>query len=136
MASVQRLHAAAKMRIGDLLVSEGLITPEQLSAALSKQASSGRRLGRLLVDLGFVSERDVALAIGEQLGIRGIITLIVALAVIAAGSIFAGRIKARVVDLQTGEYTDAHDAQLFDPLKAARDPMPFVRALNRAARTR
>jgi len=27
-----------------------------------------------------------------------------------------------VVDLQTGEYTDAHDAQLFDPLKAARDP--------------
>jgi Na+-transporting NADH:ubiquinone oxidoreductase subunit C len=32
------------------------------------------------------------------------------------------RIKARVVDLQTGEYTDAHDAQLFDPLKAARDP--------------
>ena len=36
--------------------------------------------------------------------------------------LFAGRIKARVVDLQTGEYTDAHDAQLFDPLKAARDP--------------
>jgi hypothetical protein len=70
MASVQRLHAAAKMRIGDLLVSEGLITPEQLTAALGRQASSGRRLGRVLVDMGYVSERDVAMAIGEQLGIR------------------------------------------------------------------
>lgn len=36
--------------------------------------------------------------------------------------IFASRIRARVVDLQTGEYSDAHDPALFDPLKAARDP--------------
>lgn len=36
--------------------------------------------------------------------------------------LFSSRIKARVVDLQTGEFTDAHDAASFDPLKAARDP--------------
>jgi MSHA biogenesis protein MshE len=58
------------MRIGDLLVTEGLITPEQLQSALARQSSSGRRLGRVLVDLGYVTERDVAIAIGEQLGIR------------------------------------------------------------------
>lgn len=36
--------------------------------------------------------------------------------------IFASRIEARVVDLETGEYSDAHDPALFDPLRAARDP--------------
>lgn len=36
--------------------------------------------------------------------------------------LFASRITAKVVDLQTGEFTDAHDAGTFDPLKAARDP--------------
>ena len=36
--------------------------------------------------------------------------------------LFASRIQARVVDLETGEYTDAHDPAVFDPLKAARDP--------------
>ncbi len=32
------------------------------------------------------------------------------------------RIKARVLDLDSGEYSDAYDPTLFDPLKAARDP--------------
>ncbi len=36
--------------------------------------------------------------------------------------LFASSIKARVIDMQTGEYTDAFDPQTFDPLKAARDP--------------
>lgn len=36
--------------------------------------------------------------------------------------LFGSRIKARVIDLETGEYADAHDPNLFDPLKAARDP--------------
>ncbi len=37
-------------------------------------------------------------------------------------SLFSSRIKARVVDLETGEYKDGIDALTFDPLKAARDP--------------
>ncbi|HHW65790.1 MAG TPA: Na(+)-translocating NADH-quinone reductase subunit C [Rhodocyclaceae bacterium] len=36
--------------------------------------------------------------------------------------LFASRISAKVVDLETGEFTDAHDPAVFDPLKAARDP--------------
>ena len=36
--------------------------------------------------------------------------------------LFASSIKARVIDMQTGEYTDAFDPLSFDPLKAARDP--------------
>lgn len=37
-------------------------------------------------------------------------------------ALFAERIRARVVDLQTGKFSTAHDAQAFDPLKAAKDP--------------
>ncbi|WP_114648903.1 Na(+)-translocating NADH-quinone reductase subunit C [Pseudothauera hydrothermalis] len=37
-------------------------------------------------------------------------------------ALFAQRIKARVVDLDTGEFIDAFDPLSFDPLKAARDP--------------
>ena len=36
--------------------------------------------------------------------------------------IFKQRIKPRLVDLQTGRFSDAHDAASFDPLKAAKDP--------------
>ena len=36
--------------------------------------------------------------------------------------LFAERIRARVVDLQTGKFSDAQDAKTFDPLKAAKDP--------------
>lgn len=37
-------------------------------------------------------------------------------------ALFGERITARVLDLETGEYSDRHDPALFDPLKAAKDP--------------
>ncbi|MCC6077225.1 Na(+)-translocating NADH-quinone reductase subunit C [Pseudomonas sp. GCM10022188] len=37
-------------------------------------------------------------------------------------ALFAERIRMRVVDLQSGRFTDAQDAATFDPLKAAKDP--------------
>lgn len=36
--------------------------------------------------------------------------------------LFQEKIKARLVDLQTGRFSDSHDANTFDPLKAAQDP--------------
>lgn len=36
--------------------------------------------------------------------------------------LFASRIKAHVVDMQTGDYADTFDPMTFDPLKSARDP--------------
>jgi Na+-transporting NADH:ubiquinone oxidoreductase subunit C len=35
---------------------------------------------------------------------------------------FNGTITAKLVDLETGEFSDAKDPQTFDPLKAAKDP--------------
>lgn len=36
--------------------------------------------------------------------------------------LFGERIVARVIDLETGKFTDAQDPKTFDPLKAAKDP--------------
>lgn len=38
------------------------------------------------------------------------------------GELFSSRIQAKVVDLDTGQYTDEFDPDTFDPLVAARDP--------------
>jgi Na+-transporting NADH:ubiquinone oxidoreductase subunit C len=40
----------------------------------------------------------------------------------AVQALFAERIQARLVDLETGVFSEAQDAASFDPLKAAKDP--------------
>jgi type II secretory ATPase GspE/PulE/Tfp pilus assembly ATPase PilB-like protein len=59
-----------KLRLGELLVQQGLITTDQLSIALAEQRHNNIPLGRLLVRLGFVTEnaiRDImARTIGQQ----------------------------------------------------------------------
>ena len=58
-----------KMRLGDLLVHENIITSEQLDNALSAQRSSGRKLGDTLIDLGFISEPQILRFLAQQLNI-------------------------------------------------------------------
>jgi type II secretory ATPase GspE/PulE/Tfp pilus assembly ATPase PilB-like protein len=59
-----------KLRLGDLLVQQGLITTDQLAIALAEQRRSNVPIGRLLVRLGFVTEtaiRDImARTIGQD----------------------------------------------------------------------
>nr|WP_320114843.1 GspE/PulE family protein [uncultured Desulfuromonas sp.] len=56
-----------KIRIGDLLVSEGIISEEQLMTALQTQKSSGGKLGRTLIDLGYISEDHLLEFLSRQL---------------------------------------------------------------------
>jgi len=58
-----------KIRLGDLLVQQKLISQEQLGEALEKQRQSGRKLGRVLIEHGFVSEDQISGAIARQLQI-------------------------------------------------------------------
>lgn len=58
-----------KIRLGEVLVREGFITPNQLEQALEDQRHSGRRLGRIIAELGFASERQIAEAVAQQLNI-------------------------------------------------------------------
>ncbi len=56
-----------KLRLGDMLVTQGVISAAQLSGALAEQKRSGRRLGLVLIeDLG-VSEDSIAQALSQQL---------------------------------------------------------------------
>lgn len=59
----------AYMRLGDLLVSAGMITEQQLQQALAKQKGSGKRLGALLIDEGIISEQLLIDTLEIQLGI-------------------------------------------------------------------
>ncbi len=49
----------ARVRLGELLVDAGIITPAQLASVLDHQKVDGRRLGALLVEAGFVDETQV-----------------------------------------------------------------------------
>jgi len=56
-----------KQRLGDALVQAGLLTPEQLAAALELQRTGGRRLGQVLVQQGLLQDLDVARVVADQL---------------------------------------------------------------------
>ncbi len=58
-----------KVRLGDLLVQQKLISLEQLQFALEQQKRSGRKLGRVLVDNAFVTEDQISEALAKQLNI-------------------------------------------------------------------
>jgi type IV pilus assembly protein PilB len=53
-------------RLGDILMKEGLITRDQLTAALAEQKSSGHRLGYVLVKLGLIQELEVTKVLARQ----------------------------------------------------------------------
>jgi type IV pilus assembly protein PilB len=58
--------------LGDLLVREKVITPEQLEKALREQGTGGTRLGAALVKLGFLSDDDVTNFLSRQYGVPAI----------------------------------------------------------------
>ena len=58
--------AAGNERLGDILIREGLITKDQLSAALVEQKATGHRLGYVLVKLGLVQELEVTKVLAKQ----------------------------------------------------------------------
>ncbi len=58
-----------KMRLGDLLVHEGIISEAQLMEALASQKDTGRKLGAALVDLGMIAEPQLLRFLAQQLNV-------------------------------------------------------------------
>ncbi len=58
-----------KMRLGEMLVDEGIITPEQLQEALHEQKTKGGRLEMILITRGYVTQDVIMAFVGTQLGI-------------------------------------------------------------------
>ena len=61
-----------RVRIGDLLVSQGLITEKQLETALEEQKIRKTKLGETLMALGYISQQDFADVLSKQLGIESV----------------------------------------------------------------
>ncbi len=63
-----------KIKLGDLLIKEGIITPEELQIAIEKQQELKskdvfKRLGEILIELGFIEEQALLKALSKQLGV-------------------------------------------------------------------
>ncbi|CAG7857259.1 partial Type II secretion system protein E, partial [biofilm metagenome] len=63
------MEISKKIRIGDLLIQNRVITHEQLLTALAEQKKTGRKLGRTLIDLNFIKETDLLNFLSRQLQI-------------------------------------------------------------------
>ena len=64
------LGAHSGLLLGDLLVQQRLITPEDLEAALAEQRKTGERLGEVLLRLNLVDDSTLANTLAEHLGIE------------------------------------------------------------------
>ena len=69
MAEAIRNKRPERVRLGDLLMQQKLISQEQLKAALEDQGRSGRKLGRVLIENGYLSEDQIGEALARQLGV-------------------------------------------------------------------
>ena len=59
----------SKDRLGQILITEKVITEEGLEKALEIQKKEKSKLGDVLVNLGLVSEKDIVIALAKQLSI-------------------------------------------------------------------
>jgi type IV pilus assembly protein PilB len=60
------------VRIGELLLKEKRITPEQLQQALNHQKANGGKLGYNLVKMGFVKDEEITGLLSKQYGVPSI----------------------------------------------------------------
>ena len=58
-------------RIGEIFVTRGFVTEEELQSALDRQSQTGERLGEALVSLGVITKFELAGALGEQMSSLG-----------------------------------------------------------------
>jgi len=56
-------------RIGDILLSEGRVTHEQLDLALTMQRNDPRRIGDILLSLGYVTAEDLGRALAKRMNL-------------------------------------------------------------------
>ncbi len=64
------MNYSKKIRLGDVLMSRGLINQNQLNMALKEQKEKGRMLGEMLVELGYVTQEKINDILCEMLNIE------------------------------------------------------------------
>lgn len=59
-----------KIKLGDLLVSKGLMSQEEFDSCLEESKQSETRVGEVLIDRGYLNEDQVFRVLSEQLGLE------------------------------------------------------------------
>src|SRR5262245_24228545 len=67
----QPLQPQKRIRIGEVLVEEGILSEEQLKRALAEQKVTGRLLGEMLVEQGVIEPQVLVQALARRLGFYG-----------------------------------------------------------------
>ncbi len=57
------------LRVGDILIEGGLITPEQLKEALRIQRKSGEKIGKIFIEMGILEKDELLKILSKQSGI-------------------------------------------------------------------
>lgn len=70
LVNIMALGKPRKIRLGDLLVEQQVISAEQLKAALEAQNKTGHKLGRVLIDNNFLTEEQLLNFLAKQLNIE------------------------------------------------------------------
>jgi type IV pilus assembly protein PilB len=60
------------VKLGELLLKENMVTPQQLQEALSHQRTSGGKLGKAFVSLGYVRDEEITSLLSRQYGVPSI----------------------------------------------------------------
>ncbi|MFM5295032.1 MSHA fimbrial ATPase MshE [Aeromonas veronii] len=127
-----------KMRLGDLLVQEQIISDDQLQLALQQQRQTGRKLGSTLIDLGFISEVQLLQFLARQLDVPffDLNNLTIdAAAVPLLPEVQARRYRALAVNLTDDKVTvamsDPADLSALDAIAALLSPRIMVLAVAR-----
>ncbi|CAJ1897772.1 MSHA fimbrial ATPase MshE [Aeromonas veronii] len=127
-----------KMRLGDLLVQEQIISDDQLQLALQQQRQTGRKLGTTLIDLGFISEVQLLQFLARQLDVPffDLNNLTIdAAAVPLLPEVQARRYRALAVNLTDDRVTvamsDPADLSALDAIAALLSPRIMVLAVAR-----
>lgn len=63
------ISAGERRRLGDVLLAENKLQPEQLAGALNLQMESGRQLGTILVEQGLLDARSLTDALATHFGL-------------------------------------------------------------------
>jgi len=58
------------MRLGDILIAQGVLSFNQRSDALRRQGATGSALGETMMKLGMVSKKQLYIALREQKRMR------------------------------------------------------------------
>jgi type IV pilus assembly protein PilB len=66
----ERTEGPTVKQLGEILLEGGLVTRDQLDAAVVEQNRLGRSLGRVLVDQGVLTEAQLVASLATQIGMR------------------------------------------------------------------